>query len=304
MEERGSLALRISEEVSEALQSGRPVVAMESCVFAQGLPRPLNYDAALQIMEVIREEGAVPAIVAFDEGQGIIGVSEIELKQICRGKGYIKANCGDIPGVVALKQRAATTVSASIILAEKAGIKVFTTGGLGGVSPHWLSHFDASSDISQLARTHMAVVCSGIKSVLDVTTTVEVLETLGIPVALYRTESFPRFYTSGIHVGIGSRVDTLEQLAVFYNTSRDLLGRGIIVANPAPLDKQLPSDVLQKVLNEAMERAEHEGHLGKQLTPFLLDYMARETQGATLEANRALLVNNARLAAQLAVRLV
>lgn len=303
MEKLSSFSIRIADEVAASLREKRPVVAMESCVLAMGLPRPLNYDTANEAMEAIREEGAIPAIVALGEGRGLIGLDDEELRQLCRGRGYLKASCNDIPGVVALQQRAATTVSASIVLAQQAGINVFTTGGLGGVSPHCSEHFDVSSDLAQVSRTKMAVVCSGIKSVLDVTTTIECLEMLGIPVALYRTDSFPRFYTSGVHSDVGSRLETVEQLAVFYRTSRDLLNRGIIVANPAPADKQLPSSVLSNILEDAMQRAAHEGHRGKKLTPFLLDYMARETQGATLEVNRALLVSNARLAAKLAVEL-
>ena len=295
--------IRIQAEVEEALREGRPVVALESCVLSLGLPRPMNLDTAHEYMDVIRKCGAVPAVIALADGYGLIGVSEEELRSICRGEGYLKASCNDLPAVIAKKQRAAATVSASIALAQRVGIKVFSTGGLGGVSPHALEHFDVSSDLLQMARTKMAVVCSGIKSILDATTTIECLETLGIPVALFRTDRFPRFFSTGVHLDVGSRLDEVDELAEFYLNSLDLLDRGVLIANPAPYSKQLPQNEMQPILEEALDKAKREGHWGKKLTPFLMDYMARSTHGATLEVNRALLVSNAELAAQLAVAL-
>ncbi len=294
------LHISVAPEVQEAIEAGRPVVALESCVWAQGLPRPMNYDVAQETLEVIREMEAVPAIVAISDGKGRIGISDEELRTLCRGN-CVKAGVGDIPGLIVSQQHASTTVSASIQLAHKVGLKVFATGGLGGVHPHWTRHFDVSADMSQIVRSQTLVVCSGIKSVLDISTTVELLETLGVPVGLYRTDYFPRFYAAGEKVEIGSRLDTVSQVVNFYRASVELLGRGVLIANPVPAEKQLPNDELDKYLEKGMEICEREHHMGKSLTPFLLDYMARESRGATLEANRALLISNARLAAKIAV---
>lgn len=297
------LSVKIAPEVQDALQAGTPVVAMESCVLAQGLPRPLNMSCAKETMAAIREAGAVPAIVAVVNGEPCVGIGEAELSQLCKGRDYAKASCDDLPGMIVRRRNAATTVSASLVIAERAGIKVFTTGGLGGISTHCNQQFDASSDLMQLTRTRLAVVCSGVKSVQDIGASVECLESLGIPIALYRTDVFPGFFSHGYHISSGAPLESVAQVADFYRASLGLLGRGVVVANPAPADKLLDSAALESALREAQQQAESEGITGKQLTPFLMDYLARVTHGATLEVNRALLMANGRLAAELACQL-
>ena len=297
------LKVKIAPEVQEALQAGTPVVALESCVLALGLPRPMNMSCAKEAMATIREVGAVPAVIAVVNGEPCVGISEAELSQLCRGKDFVKASCDDLPGMIVCRRNAATTVSASLVIAERAGIQVFTTGGLGGISIHCNQHFDASSDLLQLTRTRLAVVCSGVKSVQDIGASMECLESLGVPIALYRTDKFPGFFAPGYHISSGVTMESVEQVAAFYKISLDLLGRGVVVANPAPADKLLDREALDSALREAQVQAESDGVSGKQLTPFLMDYLARVTKGATLEANHALLLANAKLAAELACHL-
>lgn len=295
--------IRLAEEVAAALEMGWPVVALESCMWSYGLPRPLNYEVACSTMSAIRKYGAVPAVVAVVEGQCVVGINERELRYICNSNSVSKASLGDLPGVMVAGRWAATTVSASLLLAEKMGIQVLATGGIGGVHPGWREFLDVSADMRQLARTRMAVVCSGVETVFDVTATLEMLETLGIPVATYQSDEFPRFCTSGVKVNTGVRLETVEQLAAFYRNSLNLLERGVLIANPVPTHNQVPCDVLKDLLERGLKASAGENRGGKVLTPYLLDFMARESKGATLDANKALLINNARLAAKVALHL-
>lgn len=295
--------LEVDPEVRGALDVGRPVVALESSVWAQGLPRPMNLEVALETCAAVRDAGAVPAIVGIRGGRVRVGLTRQDLEELCGRQGVDKVGVGDLPGVLAKGRHGATSVSATVVAAQKAGIDVFATGGLGGVHPNWNRHMDISADLGELARTRCLTVCSGVKSVLDVPTTVEVLESLGVPLALYRTDKFPRFYTSGIRIGIGFRVDTPEEAAQAHRLGLAALDRGLVVAQPAPEESQIPAKDIEEWLREGMLRAEKERRTGKELTPFILDHMARVSGGATLEANRALLVSNASLAACIAIEL-
>ncbi|MEW6278788.1 MAG: pseudouridine-5'-phosphate glycosidase [Candidatus Eremiobacterota bacterium] len=289
-----------SPDVREALAAGKPVVALESSVWAHGLPRPINLEVAQETQEAVRSAGAVPAIIALKQGRVHYGLSFPALEDFCGRNTVSKVGIGDIPAVLATRSTGATTVSATLALAEQAGIRIMATGGLGGVHLNWTSRLDISSDLGQLARTRCLTVCSGVKSVLDVPATVEMLETLGIPVALYRTDRFPRFYTSGLAIGIGFRVDSPVEAARAHQLAVSTLNRGLLVTQPVPAEHELPSEDLEGWLREGMLRAEADGQTAKQVTPFLLDYLARASNGQTLEANRALLLSNARLAAEIA----
>ncbi len=292
-----------SAEVAEALQQGRPTVALESSVWAQGLPRPINLEVAGECLEAVRSAGATPAIITLDRGKVSYGLSPGALEELCGRQSIAKVGIGDIPAVLAKGSGGATTVSATLALAERVGIGVMTTGGLGGVHLGWSTRPDFSSDLTQLARSRCLTVCSGVKAVLDVPATVEMLETLGIPVALLGTDHFPRFYTSGLPLKFGFRVDSLREAAVAHRMSLATLDRGIIVANPVPPDYELPPGDVEGWLRQGLDKAEAEGHVGKSVTPFLLNHLSRASGGRTLEANRALLLANARLAAELAVEL-
>lgn len=295
--------MQFGDEVAEAMAQGRPIVALESCVWAQGLPRPMNYDVAQETCRAVRDAGAVPAIICVLDGVANIGLNDEQLKLLCKRKGISKVGSGDLPAAISKGKSGAATVSCSLVLAEKAGIDVFATGGLGGVHSNWTTHFDVSSDLGQLRQTRCLTVCSGTKAVLDVTTTVEVFEMLGLPLAFYGCDTLPRFFTSGVPVGIGVRVDSPAEVVSIHRTSLECLKCGLLVTNPVPADKAVAAEDIDAHLRAGLKLAEEEHISGKQVTPFLLDFLARATHGATLEANRALLVANASLAAKIACEL-
>ncbi|MBI3927273.1 MAG: pseudouridine-5'-phosphate glycosidase [Armatimonadetes bacterium] len=297
--------LAFSAEVREALDSGRPVVAVESSVWAQGLPRPMNFEVALEVDAQIRAGGAVPAVIYVAGGKLHFGLTRAELERLCSRPGRVaKVGVGDLPGMLAGGGAGATTVSASLVGAELAGIEVLATGGVGGVHRNWSQRPDISADLGQLARTRCLTVCSGVKSVIDIPATLEILESLAIPLALYRTDDFPRFYTQGLPIEIGFRVDSPEEAARAHRASVEILGRGLMVAQPVPPEHAIPLEEVEGWLREGLRRAETERSTGKALTPFLLDHLARASGGRSLEANRSLLQYNAHLAARIAVAMV
>ncbi len=295
--------LEIDPEVRGALDSGRPVVALESSVWALGLPRPMNLEVALETCAAIRDRGAVPAIVGIRGGKARIGLNQADLEALCGRHEIEKIGVGDLPGVLIRKRHGATTVSATLRLAQRAGIEVFVTGGLGGVHPEWQRHLDVSSDLGELTRTRCLTVCSGVKSVLDTPATVELIETLGIPLALFGTDHFPCFFASGFEIGIGFRVDSPQEAATAHRMALETVGCGLVVASPAPAASRIPTADIHEWLREGLLRAEVEHRGAKELTPFLLDYLARASDGATLETYRALLVANASLGAEIAMQL-
>jgi pseudouridine-5'-phosphate glycosidase len=294
--------LRVDPEVTEALAAGTPVVALESTLIAHGLPRGRNLEVARELEAVVRAEGAVPATIAVVEGEPRVGLDPTTLEAMALGGGFAKAGVRDLAPVLASGGSAATTVASTSHLAALAGIAVFATGGLGGVHREARESWDESADLTTLATTSITVVCAGVKSILDVQATLERLETLNVCVLGYRTDRFPGFYLSDSGFPVPWRVETPEEVATVMRTQAALgLGdRAVVVANPLPEDEQVDPELHDRVLGEALAAAAARGIRGGATTPFLLERFHRETGGATLEANVALVRRNAALAAQIA----
>ena len=290
--------MRYTREVSNALDDGRPVVALESTLIAHGLPRPENLEVARQIEAMVREEGAVPATIAVVEGMVRIGLDREGLETIATGDDVVKCSARDLAVVMARRATGATTVAATATLAVRAGIGVFATGGLGGVHREARESWDESADLTTLGQTPITVVCAGVKSILDVEATLERLETLNVTLLGYQTDHFPGFYLADSGFPVPWRVETPEQVADIAHARAELGLGAIVVANP--IDEELDPELHERVLREGLEAAAREGVRGKDVTPFLLDRFHRETAGASLEANVRLVLRNARLAAQVA----
>ncbi|GAT65878.1 pseudouridine-5'-phosphate glycosidase [Planomonospora sphaerica] len=294
--------LRPSEEVAEALAQGSPVVALESTIISHGLPQPRNLEVAAELEEIVREEGAVPATIAVLDGVARIGLDSAGLERIATGSGLRKLGFRDLPLAAALEASGATTVSATSFLAARAGIRVFATGGLGGVHREWNATQDESADLDALSRTRITVVCAGVKSILDVPATLQRLETRGVTVAGFRTDEFPGFYLHTSGEPVEWRIETPDEAAAAMR-AQDALGgpeTALIVANPVPRDQQLDPELHDRVLAEALAAAEREKVTGQAITPFLLGYLVRGTGGASLEANLVAVRGNVRLAARIA----
>ncbi|GGS70446.1 pseudouridine-5'-phosphate glycosidase [Planobispora rosea] len=294
--------LRPSQEVSAALAQGAPVVALESTIISHGLPQPRNLEVALELEEIVREAGAVPATIAVLDGVARIGLDPGELKRISTEPGLRKLGLRDLPAATALRASGATTVSATSFLAARAGIRVFATGGLGGVHRGWADSQDESADLDTLSRTRITVVCAGVKSILDVPATLQRLETRGVTVVGFRTDEFPGFYLHSSGERLDWRIEAPEQAAAIMRAQDALGGPGtaLIVANPVPPAEQLDPALHDRVLAEALAAAEREKVTGQAITPFLLDYLVRGTDGASLEANLAAVRGNTRIAGQIA----
>ncbi|MBS2963771.1 pseudouridine-5'-phosphate glycosidase [Actinocrinis puniceicyclus] len=298
-------ALRVAAEVAEALAAGAPVVALESTIISHGLPRPDNLRVARQIEQAVRQAGAVPATVAVVDGVARVGLDEAALAAIAERQDVAKASVRDLGFVVARGGSAATTVAATAHLAERAGIRLFATGGLGGVHRAARESWDESADLVALARTGIAVVCSGVKSILDVGATLERLESLNVPVVGYRTHAFPGFYITDSGFRLDWRADSPAQVAQVIQ-ARAALGlghQGLVVANPLPPHEQLDATLHEQVLAAALEQAAAQRVAGKAVTPFLLDFFHRHTGGESLRANVRLVLRNAQLAGRIAVEL-
>ncbi|MET7983371.1 pseudouridine-5'-phosphate glycosidase [Streptomyces sp. NPDC005281] len=291
-----------SEEVREALDARRPVVALESTIIAHGLPRPRNLEVALELEDVVREEGAVPATIAVLDGRPHVGLDKGQLKRVANEDGIRKLGHRDLPLAVAAGASGATTVSATALLAARAGVRVFATGGLGGVHREWTVTQDESADLGLLARTRITVVCAGVKSILDVPATLQRLETLGVAVAGYGTDRFPGFYLSDSGHPVDWTLDSPEQVAEVMRAQDALHApdSSLIVANPVPEEEQLDPALHARVLAEALHACETEGVTGQAVTPFLLAYLVRRTDGASLAANLAAVRGNVRLAGRIA----
>ncbi|MFJ3660402.1 pseudouridine-5'-phosphate glycosidase [Streptomyces sp. NPDC090119] len=296
------MVLVLSEEVREATAAGRPVVALESTIIAHGLPRPRNLQVALELEDVVRHEGAVPATIAVLDGRPHVGLDKDQLERVANEDGIRKLGHRDLPLAMAAGASGATTVSATAQLAALAGIRVFATGGLGGVHRQWTVTQDESADLGLLARTRITVVCAGVKSILDVPATLQRLETLGVAVAGYRTERFPGFYLSDSGHPVDWTLRDPEQVAEVMR-AQDALGTlesALIVANPVPPEQQLDPGLHARVLAGALRACEEEGVTGQAVTPFLLDHLVRHTDGASLRANLAAVRGNVELAARIA----
>jgi pseudouridylate synthase len=297
--------MRIAPEVAEALAAGRPVVALESTIVSHGLSRPRNLEAARQAEAAVRDGGALPATIALVAGEARVGLDDDALRAIAEREDVAKCGVRDLAVVAARGGYGGTTVAATAHLAARAGIRLFATGGLGGVHRGASDTWDESADLETLGRTGIVVVCAGVKSILDVGATLERLETLNVTVLGYGTDRFPGFYLSDSGFPAPWRVDSAAEVAAVVH-ARDELGTegsAVVVGNPLPPEQQLDPALHDRVLAEGMAAAEAAGITGKDVTPFLLDHLARETGGASLEANVRLLVRNARLAAELASEL-
>lgn len=294
--------LDINPEVSKALKEGKPVVALESTIISHGMPYPKNVETALNVEKVIRDNGAIPATIAILQGKLKVGLTTEEIEYLGKTKDVVKTSRRDIPFIVAKKLDGATTVATTMIIADLAGIRVFATGGIGGVHRGAQETFDISADLQELAHTNVAVVCAGAKSILDIGLTLEYLETQGVPVVGFGTDELPAFYTKKSGFSVDYRVDTSKEIAEALKAKWDLgLNGGLVVANPIPSEYEMDYDKITKAINDAVKEAEEKGIKGKESTPFLLSKVKEITGGESLESNIQLVYNNAKVGAQLAV---
>jgi pseudouridylate synthase len=294
--------LSVLPEVADALASGAPVVALESTIISHGLPRPENLRVAREIEQAVRRGGAVPATIALVDGHPCIGLDDAALEQVATRDDVVKVSTRDLATLVARKGMGATTVAATSHLAALAGIGVFATGGLGGVHRDARNTWDESADLQGLATTDITIVCAGVKSILDVPATLERLETLGVTVLGYGTDAFPGFYLSDSGFRLDWRVDTPAEVAAVMAARQEIGtdGRGIVVANPLPVDEQVDPALHERLLHDGLAAAERAAVRGKDVTPFLLEFFHRESKGVTLEANIRIVLHNAELAARIA----
>lgn len=294
--------LDIHPDVASALADNRPVVALESTIISHGMPWPENFDMARQVEQVIRDAGAVPATIAIVDGRLKAGLTESEIETLAKaGQDVAKCSRRDLAYVVANGQHGATTVAATMIIAAMAGIRVFATGGIGGVHRGAQQTFDISADLQELAHTSVAVVCAGAKSILDLGLTREYLETQGVPVLGYQTEALPAFYTRDSDETVDYRMDTDAEIAGFLNAKWQMgLKGGVVIANPIPAEHAMDKSTIDNAINQALREAEEQNIHGKASTPFLLSRVAELTGGDSLSSNIQLVFNNARLAAAIA----
>ena len=297
--------LEISPEVQKALDEGRPVVALESTIISHGMPYPQNVETALNVEKIIRDNGAIPATTAIIGGKLRVGLSKDEIDYIGKkGLKVTKASRRDIPVLVARGEDGATTVAATMILANLAGVSVFATGGIGGVHRGAETTMDISADLEELASTPVMVICAGAKSILDLGLTLEYLETHGVSVLGYQTEELPAFFTRKSGFKVDYRMDTPKELAAAFKAKNDLgLRGGMVVANPIPEEYAMDADYISKSIAEAIDEANAKGIKGKDTTPFLLDKLEKITGGSSLKANIQLVYNNAQVATQIACEL-
>ena len=297
-----STYLIIHDEVSRALRNGTPVVALESTIISHGMPYPQNLDCANKLVKIIREYGCVPAIVAIDKGKIHVGVEDELLEKLASEKVEVKkVSRRDLPVILASGHTGATTVSGTLSDCHIAGIKVFVTGGIGGVHRGAGDSFDISADLEELAKCDVAVVSAGVKAILDIEKTLEYLETKGVPVLGFGTDEMPAFYARNSGLKLVSRVDTPEEVAQIMKAKWSLsLNGSILVANPIPVEHEAEADQINKAIEDGLRNAEKNGVKGKDLTPFVLDQVAQLTSNSSLRANLALVENNARVGAEIA----
>jgi len=299
---KSDIDMDISTEVQQALKTGLPIVALESTIISHGMPFPQNLKTALTVEKIIREESAVPATIAILKGRIKIGLSQNELEQFAKQTSQIKVSRRDLPLVISQKQSGGTTVAATMICAKLAGIAVFVTGGIGGVHRESENTMDISADLMELAQTNVAVVCAGIKSILDIPRTLEYLETQGVPVIGYKTEEFPAFYTPSSGSLVQSRLDTPEEIAHCMKIKWKLgLDGGIVIGNPVQEQDAMDASIIQQAISEALRDAAQKQIEGKNVTPFLLERINQITMGESLKSNISLVCNNAHLGAKIAV---
>ncbi|XTR37804.1 pseudouridine-5'-phosphate glycosidase [Paraclostridium tenue] len=293
--------LHIHPEVKRALSEGQPVVALESTIISHGMPYPKNIEMAKNVSKIIRENGAIPATIAIIDGVLKVGLTTEEIEFLGTSKDVLKASRRDLPFIISKKLNGATTVATTMILANLAGVKVFATGGIGGVHRGAQETFDISADLQELANTNVAVVCAGAKSILDIGLTLEYLETNGVPVVGFGTEEFPAFYTRKSGFGVDYKVDSSMEVANALKAKWDLdLKGGMVIGNPIPKEFEMDYDTINNAIESALKEADENNITGKKVTPFLLDKVKTITAGKSLDANIELVYNNAKVAAQIA----
>lgn len=297
--------LVFTAEVAQALADGAPIVVLESTIISHGMPYPANVEMALGVESVVRGHGAVPATIAVLGGRCCIGLDAVQLEQLATNPEVHKATTRDLPWLLATGRDGATTVAATMRLAAKAGLRVFATGGIGGVHRGAATTFDISADLTELAITPVAVVSAGVKSILDIGLTLERLETLGVPVVVNGSDDFPAFFSRVSGFPAPRRLDGAGEIAAFLRATWDTLGLsvGVSIANPIGLADEIPAAELDAVIDEALRELDARGIVGQDVTPFLLERVVERTAGRSLAANIALVRNNAALAAQIAVEL-
>ncbi len=293
-----------SDEVRAARAAGKPIVALESTIISHGMPYPQNVQTAREVEQIIRDGGATPATIALIDGKICVGLSDAQLEQLGNTEGVLKVSRRDLPYVLSQKKLGATTVAATMICADLADIRVFVTGGIGGVHRGAQTSFDISADLQELAHTSVAVVCAGAKSILDLPLTLEYLETHGVPVVSVGQAQFPAFFTRESGLNADFQLDDAVALADFISTKWQLgLSGGVVVANPVPQADAMPKTEIDAMTEQALREAEAQGVNGKAVTPFLLERIKQLTEGRSLDTNIALVKNNAVLGAELAVEL-
>ena len=298
------LKIRYDRRVKNALKAGKPVVALESTIITHGMPWPQNVEMAQNVEAIIRQLGAEPATIAIIEGELNIGLSADALTQLAQSQNVMKLSRADLPFAIAAGKTGATTVAATMIAAQKAGISVFATGGIGGVHRGVEKSFDISADLSELARTNVIVVSAGPKAILDTPKTLEYLETQGVPVITYCADNLPAFWSTDSGMPSPLRLDTAKAIAAMKH-AKDAMGlsNGMLIANPVPVEFEIPGPEMSTYIEQAIKEAEADGVSGKDLTPWLLGRIFELTDGASLKTNIALVENNARLAAEIALAL-
>ena len=290
--------MKISNEVLEVLKNNKPVVALESTIISHGMPYPRNVECALAVEKVIRDNGAIPATIGIIEGEPIVGMSPEEIELFGKTKGIAKVSRRDLPLVIASKKWGATTVSATMILAQKANIEFFVTGGIGGAHRKANETFDVSADLDELGKTDVTVICAGPKAILDLNLTMEYLETKGVPVIGYKTDKLPAFYTRESKLGVDYNASSPQEIAKIVKAKREYeLHGGVLVCDPIPEEYSLDSSYIDKYIDEALKEMEEKGIKGKDETPFLLAKIVELTGGKSLDTNIKLILNNAKLGA-------
>lgn len=299
------MKIKIAEEVKRALAEGKAVVALESTIISHGMPYPQNVETALRVEEEVRKNGAVPATIAIIDGVPTVGCNREEIEKLGKaGLTVTKVSRRDIPIVIAKGLNGATTVASTMIIAEKAGVKIFATGGIGGVHRGAEKTMDISADLDELSKTNVTVVCAGAKSILDLNLTMEYLETKGVAVIGYGTDELPAFFTRESGIKVGYRMDTPIEIAKSMKAKEDMgLEGGMLVTNPIPEEYSMDVEVIGEAIDKAVKEAEEKGVKGKDITPFLLDKIQKITGGDSLASNIQLVLSNARLASQIAVEL-
>ena len=293
--------MKINPDVKKAIEEGKPVVALESTIISHGMPYPKNVECALAVEKVIRENGAIPATIGIIDGEPIIGMSPDEIELFGKRKGVAKVSRRDLPIIVATKKWGATTVSATMILAERAGIEFFVTGGIGGAHRKANETFDVSADLDELGKTNVTVICAGPKAILDLNLTMEYLETKGVPVIAYHSDYLPAFFTPTSDIKVDYNAHSAKEIAEIVKAKREYnLNGSVLVCDPVPEEYALNKDYINHEIDKAIQEMEEQGIKGKDETPFLLSKIVSLTNGKSLETNIKLILNNAKLGAEIA----